>query len=76
MRIHLKRDIIAIWHTLPPEVRVFVEALKRNPHPTEAYAITERPGYYEDFIAGYWLGWQVDDSGNETIIRVTISQQL
>jgi hypothetical protein len=34
--------------------------------------IPGRPNYYEEFISGYWIGWSVDDSASETIVRVTI----
>jgi hypothetical protein len=34
--------------------------------------IPERPNYYEEFISGYWIGWQVDDNTGDTIVRVEI----
>src|SRR2546423_14125718 len=74
MQIQLSRRILTIWRTLPPEVRRFVEVLQINPRPPGALAFPERPNYYEEFIAGYWIGWTVDESTGETIIRVTVSE--
>jgi hypothetical protein len=34
--------------------------------------VPERPGYYEEFVGGVWIGWMVDDTGSETVIRVAI----
>ena len=74
MQIHLSRRLLTAWRTLPPEARRFIEGLRRNPRPADAMTITGRPNYYEEFVGDYWIGWSVDDSGNETIIRVTISE--
>ena len=74
MRIHLDRQILAIWRNLPPEVRAYIELLKRNPRPPDAMKTRERPNRYEEFVAGYWIVWDVDESTGETIIRVTISE--
>jgi hypothetical protein len=34
--------------------------------------IEGRPNYYEEFIAGVWIGWSVNDAGGETIVIVGI----
>jgi hypothetical protein len=28
---------------------------------------------FEEFVAGFWLTWEVDNPTGETVIRVTIS---
>ena len=73
MRIHLSRDILTAWRALPPEVRRFIESLKRNPRLADAMTFEDQPDHFEEFIAGYWIGWLVDESTGETIIRVTLS---
>jgi hypothetical protein len=74
MQIHLSRDILSIWRNLPPEIRRFIESLTRNPRPDDALNMAEQPNRYEDFISGYWIIWEIDDSAKETVIRVTISE--
>lgn len=74
MRLHRSRDLESLWYTLPPEIRGFVNSLKVNPRPEGARSIPERPGRFEDFIAGYWIIWEVDQSGSETIVRVEITE--
>jgi hypothetical protein len=76
MRLHRSERLQAQWYTLPPEVRAFVERLKSNPRPPDAMTIPERPGYYEDFIAGVWIGWIVDETTGETIIKVVIVELI
>ena len=73
MRIHRSQSLTEQWHTLPTEVRRFIQSLRTNPRPPDALTLPERPGYYQEFIAGHWIGWQVDESTGETIIRVTLS---
>ena len=72
MRIHLNRDILTAWRTLPLEVRQFIELLKVNPRPPEALTFEDEPDHYEEFVDDYWIGWIVDESTGETIIRVTV----
>ena len=73
MRLQRSDRLQRRWYGLPAEVRSFIESLKTNPRPDGIRRIPERPNYYEEFVAGFWIGWQVDESGSETIIRVTIS---
>ena len=74
MQIHLSRRLLTAWRTLPPEVRRFVALLERNPRPEDALTFPERPNYYLEFVEGYWVGWQVDESTGETIVRVTLAE--
>ena len=74
MRLHRSEDLQSRWYALPPEIRAFVESLKRNPRPSDAMTFPEEPDYYEEFIEDFWIGWNVDSSGSETTIRVTISE--
>ena len=74
MRLHRSEALQSAWYTVDPEVRKFVESLKLDPYPASARAIEERPGRFEDFVSGRWIVWEIDDSGGETVIRVTITQ--
>lgn len=74
MRLHRSNRLQERWYSLPPEIRQFVESLKIDSEPKSARSLPERPGRYEDFIAGLWVIWEVDTTGSETIIRVTISE--
>ena len=75
MRIHRSKALTEQWHTLPKEVRRFIEKLRLTPRLSSAMTIPERPNYYEEFITGYWIGWTVDDSSNETVIAVGIVEE-
>lgn len=75
MRLHRSKRLQDAWYTLPGEVRGFVNALKTNHRPDGARAIPERPGYFEDFISGFWIGWTIDHSGSESVLLVTIREE-
>ncbi len=70
MRIYRSQELTACWHTLPAEIRRFVESLRTNQQPEWVRPVPERPGRYELPVAGYWIAWQVDDTGGETTISV------
>ena len=74
MRIQRSQVLTERWHTLPPAVRAFVQTLRRKPRPPDAMTIPGRPNYDEEFVDGFGLVWTVDDSGRETIIRVTVTE--
>ena len=73
MRLHRSPDLQDQWYSLPTEVRAFIESLKKNPRPADALTFEDELDHFEEFIAGYWIGWLVDQSTGETIIRVTLS---
>ena len=50
MRLQRSEDLQNQWYTLLPEVRIFIESLKRNPRPSDALTIPEEPDHYEEFI--------------------------
>ena len=75
MQIHLSRQLLIAWRTLPPTARRFVEALQSDPRPAGAMRIPERPNYYEEFIEGVWIGWTVDDRTGETVVIVGIVEE-
>jgi len=75
MQVQLSRPLLRAWHRLPPEARRFIEALKQNPRPASALTFPERPGYYEEFIGGVWIGWLVDESTGETMVKVAIAEE-
>lgn len=74
MRLHRSEDLQKQWYGLPSAVRAFIESLKINPRPPEVMAFPEEPDYYEEFIDDFWIGWEIDESSGETIIRVTIAE--
>lgn len=70
MRIFRSQALTQRWHTLPAEVRRFVESLRSDPIPKWAVPVPERPGRYEIPIEGHWIAWQIDDSGGERTLAV------
>ncbi len=76
MRIHRSKELTERWHTLPAEVRRFVESLRTNQPSVWARPIPERTGYFEQPVAGYWIGWQVVKTESETIIIVGIADNF
>lgn len=74
MRLHRSERLQAAWYSLPVEIRGFIEGLKKQPRPEGARQIEGYPNLYEEFIAGVWVGWEIDDTTGETTILVTISE--
>jgi hypothetical protein len=70
MRIYRSQALTERWHILPADVRRFVESLRIDPQPDWALAVPERLGRYELPVGGYWIAWQIDESGGETTIAV------
>jgi hypothetical protein len=72
MRLHRSERLQNQWYGVSPEIRRFVESLKQNFRRDDCI-VSNRPNRYEDFVGGKWVIWEIDDSGGETVIRVTIS---
>jgi hypothetical protein len=45
-----------------------IEALAKNPFPEEARIVEGYPNRREIFVRGYWIIYDVDQSGGETVI--------
>lgn len=75
MRIYRSQALTERWHLLPAEVRRFVEALRVNQRPEWARPVPERPGRFELPVAGYWITWQIDNTGGETTIAVWFTSE-
>jgi hypothetical protein len=73
MRLHRSERLQERWYSLPADVRQFVESLKTDPRPQGALVVEDRVDRFEEFVAGFWLTWEVDNPTGETVIRVTIS---
>lgn len=74
MRVQRSKRLEDIWYAANSDLRTFVQKLGENPMPTGALESKVRPGTREEFVSGYWVIWEIDKSGSETIIRVTISE--
>ena len=74
MRIHRSKKLTRLWHTLPQEIRRFIDSLLTNQQPEGASPVTERPGQFESQIAGYWIIWQVVKDRGETIVLVRLEE--
>jgi mRNA-degrading endonuclease RelE of RelBE toxin-antitoxin system len=78
MRVHLSREVLQIWYRLGEEgaeLRRVLEGLKKNPVPEGVRAIEGYPNRYELFVAGYWIVYEIDQSGGETVVIVSAIEQ-
>ena len=73
MRVQRSKRLENIWYRADNDLRTFVNHLGVDPRPVGVLESKVRPGTREEFVGGYWVIWEVDESGSETIIRVTIS---
>lgn len=75
MRMHYSFQVSKLLRDLGEsgaELRRALESLKVDPTPEWARAIPERPGRYEFPAAGQWIVYEIDRSGMETVINVTV----
>jgi hypothetical protein len=75
MRMHYSYQVSKLLRDLGDEgaeLRRALESLKVNQTPDWAREITERPGRYEFPVAGKWIVYEVDRTGMETVISVTV----
>jgi hypothetical protein len=78
MRVHLSREVIEQLHALKEQgapLRQAIEALKQNPMPADVLALENRPSEYELFSSGYWITYEIDRTGAETVIRVSLIEK-
>jgi len=71
MRIHIDRTAMQIMRR-SEDVRKFIASLAVEPRSTWALPVLDHPNEYELPIAGIWVRWQIDHTGSETVIRVTV----
>lgn len=75
MRMHYSYQVSKLLRDLGDEgkaLRRALESLQENPTPDWAVAVPERPGRYEFPVAGRWIVYDVDRTGMEMVIRVTV----
>lgn len=75
MRIHYSFYVAKLLRDLGEngiELRRAVESLLQNPRPEWGRAIPDRPGFYEFPIAERWIVYEIDETGGETVLRVTV----
>jgi hypothetical protein len=77
MRVHLSKQVLNAIYALREEgiaIRAAIEHIRRNPDQPDAIATPDRPGRRELFVRvgmrGYWIGYEVDRTGGETVIVV------
>ena len=78
MRLHYSFQAVKLLRTLGSEgvgLRRTIESLLNNPIPDDVLVSKARPGRYELFHFGYWIVYEIDQSGAETIIRVTAIEE-
>lgn len=77
MRVHLSPNVVRLLYALREQgapIRAALEAIRQNPDLPEALRDPARPHRRELFVKigvrGYWIGYEVERSGNETVILV------
>ena len=67
MRIHLRRDVVAVCRLLNQydraDLLAKLELLKRDQAPDWTIEVAGKPGTREFFVGGYWFGYTVDYTG-------------
>jgi len=74
MRIHLSQQAMQVYRDpdTPSELRQAIQSLRVNQKPEWVRRTPERPNRYEFPIGGYWIIYEVDNSGAETVIKVEV----
>jgi hypothetical protein len=75
MRFHYSFAVSKLLRDLKEQgapLRRAIEALKQNPLPEDAMKVEGYPNRYELLVAGYWIVYEVDRGGGETVIRITV----
>jgi hypothetical protein len=78
MRFHYSFQVSKLLRDLKEEgapLRRAIEALKKNLFPEDAMQVKGYPNRYEIFVMGYWMIYEVDQSGGETVIWVTAIEE-
>jgi len=79
MRLQYAREVTRVLYTLGDagaSIRRAIEELQRTPRPPDVLVIPERPGYYELFVDGYWIGYRIDETvPAETVITIATVEE-
>jgi len=73
MRFHYSFAVSKLLRDLKDEgapLRRAIEALRQNPFPEDALPVDGYENRYEMFVIGYWIVYEVDQRGGETVIQV------
>lgn len=78
MRFHYSFEVSRLLRALKEEgavLRRTVEGLKENPFPEDAMVVEGHPSRREIFVRGYWIVYEVDRTGGETVIWITAIEE-
>jgi hypothetical protein len=78
MRVHLSQKVLRLWYQLGEdgtEVRRALEGLKQNPLPEWVRKVEGHEALYEFFVAGYWIVYEINQMGGETVIVVSAIEE-
>jgi hypothetical protein len=73
MRFHYSTRVSKLLRDLKEEgapLRRMIESLHKDPIPEDALKVSGHLDRYELFVAGYWIVYEVDKSGGETILWI------
>jgi hypothetical protein len=73
MRFHYAFPVSKLLRDLKEEgapIRRAIEALKKNLFPEGASKVDGYANRYEILVAGYWLIYEIDRSGGETVVWI------
>lgn len=56
-------------------LRRTIEGLRKQLFPADALKVDGYANRYELFVAGYWIVYEVDQQGGETIVLVTAIEE-
>jgi hypothetical protein len=78
MRFHYDFEVSRLLRILKEEgapLRRAIEALAKNPFPEHALVVEGHPNRREIFVRGYWIVYDVDQSGGETVLWITAIEE-
>jgi mRNA-degrading endonuclease RelE of RelBE toxin-antitoxin system len=78
MRVHLSQNVLRLWYQLGEEgaaLRSALEGLKKHPFPESVRKVEGHESLYEFFVAGYWIVYEVNQVGGETVIVVSAIEE-
>jgi len=82
MRIHLTRQVVNLIYALREDgqaIRAAIEEIRQDPNHPDAITSPGRPGRRELFVRvdmrGYWIGYEIDSAGGETMVIIASVEQ-
>jgi hypothetical protein len=82
MRVHLTRQVVNLIYALREDgqaIRAAIEEIRQNPKHPDAITAPGKPGRREFFVRlnmrGYWIGYEIEKVGGETVIVVASVEQ-